>query len=561
MPRGLPSPSSAVRAPGRRGLSPLGAAALLLTGGCQALSGLSDYDVTGAGGGASSTSTTTMSSASGGGNGEGGAGGAACVPAAEVCGNDLDEDCDAVDCSATLWASALGGAVFQVPYDVVALPGGEVAVAGTYAEGAMTIGDDVLPMVPKGDFGIFLAVLDAEGSPRWGFGIADGGGGLPALAAGADGDVYLGGRFAGTIDLGQTILTAEGASDPFVARFDADGAVAWATALRGGGQAVVTDLEERAGELVVAGSFTTALVLGNGIELAASGEGGEGGGPSAPDVDGFVAALDADTGAALGAFGVGGPDLDTAQGVSGAGHVAAGDLAIVAPFVTSITIGEPHAGPAGFAVARLGDDGTPVWRRFVQTPDVFTSGLDVTDVAIGDGRVAVVGRVRGTWEHVDPDAAETTTLAQTAGDVDLLVMVWSASGELLWTRQLGDTTDQTWLFEQIGVAVDEDGGVTLAAGFRGEFDPSGQADAEADVVSSVQGDWLVSSWDQAGDLRWSRAFDATGGADGLTSAAFDPATGDLIVAGTTAAPLDVTDPPIAPTAGSVPAVVVARFAD
>ena len=262
MPRGLLSPSSApiaAPAPGRRGPSPLGLTGLLLVGGCQALSGLSDYEVTGAGGGPSTGSSTGSASASGGGSGEGGAGGATCAPAAEICGNGLDEDCDAIDCSATVWARALGGAVFQVPYDVAILPGGEVAVAGTYSEGAMLIGGDALPEVPKGRFGIFLAVLDPEGAPLWGFGVADGAGGLPAVAAGADGAVFLGARFAGTLDVGDEVLTADAGGDPFVARFDADGSPIWATALPGAGSASVRDLDVRAGEVLLAGDFTTSV--------------------------------------------------------------------------------------------------------------------------------------------------------------------------------------------------------------------------------------------------------------------------------------------------------------
>lgn len=530
-------------------LAALGAA------GCQALSGLSDYEVGAGGGAGGAASAATATAASSGGGGAGGEGGAACTPAEEVCGNGLDEDCDQRDCSEPLGAAALGGATFQVPYAVAVLPDGAVAVAGTYADGAMTIGDDVLPAAAADRYGIFLAVLETDGTPRWGFGIPDGAGSLPVVAIGADGAIFLGARFAGTIELvpGEPLQAGTG-GEPVVVRFDDEGAPVWAVAFDGSGASTVRDLEVRAGEVLVAGSFTAALDLGTGVSITASGQDtGAGGGTPEPDVDGFVGALDADSGEALGAMGVGSPE-HAPHGVTGAGYVAAGDVAIVAPFVAAIDLGEPHQAAAGFAVARLGADGAPLWRRFVQTPDLLTSGIDLHDVAFGGGRVAVVARLHGTWEHVDPEANATTSLAATDGDGDLFVAVWSADGDLVWSKQLGDDAEQSWLFQRVGVALDDDGGVTLAAGFRGEVDPGDGP------VASVDGDWLIAAWSPDGDLRWSRTAVAEGGSDGATCVAIDPASGDTVVGGTTMAPLDVTDPPLEPIDGAAPTVVVARFA-
>ncbi|MBD2724173.1 T9SS type A sorting domain-containing protein [Hymenobacter armeniacus] len=63
-----------------------------------------------------------------------------------------------------------------------------------------------------------------------------------ALATDAQGDVYLGGRFAGTATFGPRMLTSAGSDDGFVARYDPDGSLDWAVAIGGVNYDVVSAL-------------------------------------------------------------------------------------------------------------------------------------------------------------------------------------------------------------------------------------------------------------------------------------------------------------------------------
>ena len=89
---------------------------------------------------------------------------------------------------------------------------------------------------------LFLAMFDARtGHLEWGMGTPGEGDGS-ALATDGMGDVYLGGSFSGTTNFGGITLTSAGSSDGFVARYDPDGAIDWATALGGPNYDVVTAL-------------------------------------------------------------------------------------------------------------------------------------------------------------------------------------------------------------------------------------------------------------------------------------------------------------------------------
>lgn len=83
---------------------------------------------------------------------------------------------------------------------------------------------------------VFLALLDARtGHLEWGKATPGEGDGN-ALTTDGMGDVYIGGSFPGTANFGGITLTSAGStgsSDGFVARYDPDGSIDWATALGG----------------------------------------------------------------------------------------------------------------------------------------------------------------------------------------------------------------------------------------------------------------------------------------------------------------------------------------
>ncbi len=522
--------------------------AVLLASGCQALSGLSDYEVADAGTSGSGAGASAPTSGAAGGSGEsstgaggdgagaeagsssggGGAGGDPCEPVEEICANAVDEDCDGLDCSETAWAVAFGGAARQTILSVAVLPSGSIAIAGTYAEGAMTIGDMALPEAIIDGTALFYALLEPDGTPIWSLGIEDAANGLPVVGA-DDGAVVLSGRFRTAMQIGDVTLAASGSGDPFVARVSEEGIVEWAFALAGNGIAHIRDLEVRGNELLIGGAFATEITIGPLLQLLASG--GEG------DTDGFVAVLDGESGEGFDGIRIGWIDASL-QAVNGAGYLGGGDVGVVASFQSGVEVFEPVGG-SGFAVAALDAGLQPQWQRIVRSSNLLASSLIVDDVAVRGKRIAVTGRVAGPWEVVENGT--TTAIFQTTGpeDVDIFLAVWDDDGTLRWAKQLGDAGDQSWSLGVLGLELDDDDGVVLAGGFRGEVDPGGGM-----PLFAAQSDWLVAAFDDGGLHRWSRRFSAEGDQDGASCVSVDPRSGQLVVGGVTGAPLDITDPPL-----------------
>jgi hypothetical protein len=119
---------------------------------------------------------------------------------------------------------------------------------------------------------VFIAKLDRLGRVRWahGFGDADREIGR-GIDADSRGNVYFGGEFQGTLQLGATTLTSAGADDIFFAKASPGGRVRWAISMGGAGAEVGPEVEtDEVGNSYLTGSFTGTARFGN-RELTASG--------------------------------------------------------------------------------------------------------------------------------------------------------------------------------------------------------------------------------------------------------------------------------------------------
>src|SRR6185295_3708162 len=90
-------------------------------------------------------------------------------------------------------------------------PAGNLIVVGHF-DGTIDLGGGVL--TSAGGFDVFVAKLDPAGnhlcSKRWGDGLAQFAG---AVAVNASGDVFAGGHFQGTMDIGGDTLNSAGDYD------------------------------------------------------------------------------------------------------------------------------------------------------------------------------------------------------------------------------------------------------------------------------------------------------------------------------------------------------------
>lgn len=147
--------------------------------------------------------------------------------------------------------------------------------------------------------------------------------------------------------------------------------------------------------------------------------------------------------------------------------------------------------------------------KFGSTPGAIAE-VDGSDgaygVAVGtDGRVAVVGRVRGTLATAH------------AGAFDAFVRVFEADGTVAWTAQFGTDFDD----EARAVSVGSDGRVAVAGYTRRALDGAHAGGADA----------FVRVYERDGTLAWARQF-GTSGQDEVRGVAID-AAGNVVVAGFT----------------------------
>ncbi|MEZ4404225.1 MAG: hypothetical protein R3B06_29655 [Kofleriaceae bacterium] len=311
-----------------------------------------------------------------------------------------------------------GPARYAADADGVSLAGGwQVALPGV---SQLAAGDDLvvaaiagtgdvagLPGGLRGEPGAALVALGAaDGQRRWGLGVgATAWASIRAVAVTGDA-VLVAGAFAGTLRIGDRVLTSAGSVDGFWAVVGHDGSVRGAWRMGGPGADAVAGVAALAdGRLALAGTYSGAADLGD-VALA----------PLFTDADasdGFVAVIDG-AGAVAWARAWGGPTVDACAGVA-----ASTDGLVVAGTVR---------GPIDVAGRRLdagtGDglvaffDGRGAVRGAVLVGGTDFDGL--TAVAAGGGQAVVAGFYAGTI--TGPGAP----LVAAGGDDPLLAVVTPA---------------------------------------------------------------------------------------------------------------------------------------
>lgn len=142
----------------------------------------------------------------------------------------------ASNCNVASGFCADGGSSAHVRAVAVA-SNGTIWITGFF-EGGLSIGP--IALTSRGE-DVFVATLDSFGTPI--FAKAFGGLGDDrghAIAVDQDGNAFVGGRFAGSMDIGDIDLDGSGDTDAFVSKIAASGAPLWARAFAGPGEQAVT---------------------------------------------------------------------------------------------------------------------------------------------------------------------------------------------------------------------------------------------------------------------------------------------------------------------------------
>jgi hypothetical protein len=344
-----------------------------------------------------------------------------------------------------------------------------------------TNGDLAGPDAHLGDQDAFVAWIDARAEvgarvvrvAQFGTDVGDG---ANAVAVDAGGAVWVAGSTGGTLP-GQT---SGGGTDAFLARFDADGALAWTRQFGGPGTQIALALAlDGDGSAVVTGW-------------------NDGGRP-------FLQRFAAD-GADLGSA----PFGPTNASVAAIAIAPDGDVLVGG---TSQRVFPDEQGVDGFPdafVAKVALDGTVAWDRRFAAVDARSSISGVG--ATSDGRVVATGSLNGAFAGDDP----------IGGVSALLIVGLDGDGTERW-RQVHDTDARD---DGYAVAVDGSGHALVVGSVGGALfgDAVGGDDA------------FVVKLDPGGDVVWARTFGSVEG-DYAAAAAVDEGW-NVWVAGTTYGDLD-----------------------
>jgi hypothetical protein len=349
---------------------------------------------------------------------------------------------------------------------------------------------------------IFISKLDASGNLVWAkkFG-ASGSDKGNSIAVDASGNVYATGWFNGTVDFDPSAsvtfnLISAGSSDAFIVKLDAAGNFVWAKQIgsTGGdnGRGIVLDAS---GNVYTTGNFSGTVDFDPSAATFTV--------TSAGAQDAYISKLDG-TGNFVWAKTLGGTADDKGFSVD---LDASGNVFVTGEFAGSCDM-DPGAAVANLVsggatdifVSKLDASGNYVWGKAVMSGP---SDDWATALKVDGGNVYVSGQFTGTAD-ADPSAATFTFTSN--GAYDTFISKLDATGSLLWSKQLGGTSDDVGR----AIAVDGTGKVYLTGGFQNtvDFDPA--VATTYTLTSNGGSDIFILNLDASGNYIWAGQIGGSG---------------------------------------------------
>lgn len=560
------------------GACALGLSGLMFLSGCLQVLGLEDYRESGAGGsGASGSTGATMTSSSTGEScvadapcysgapgteGKGnckagkqvcdGAGLASCdgeiTPASEDFYAKGDEDCDGHARAEVLSASEHGGDSIGIQ-DMATDAAGNLIVVGFFSPSVNFGPDPSDALVAQLEQDFFVAKFDPTGKFLWSKRFGDSTNEvIIRMATTSTGDIWLTGVFKGQITFGATTLTAPSAAATFVALLDADGNPLRARKVGDAAPSYADIAALPGGDAVVSGNYQTAIDLGQGFSFSTTDQGG------------YVlriarGSLDTVWAQPIGdATNFGLPD--GRQEVRAIATDSTGNVVATGNFEGSIyTAGTGTAkadGQRDGFVLRLNSGGT-------QTHLLTAGGTgDVSIDAVATdstGAFAVTGTFTEDLRLLDINFASNL---DTTGATDRDFFVWkvSGAGKHIWSKQFGDSTDQTspdplplWP----GFSATADGGLLWGYRYRGSMTAGDQV-----LTSKGDDDAFLVVLKADGTVDWAKSFgDATPAQVTTAVAPLGPTS--FAAAFFNSGAIDLGQGPLSPKAPDVLDAILASF--
>jgi FlgD Ig-like domain len=268
-----------------------------------------------------------------------------------------------------VWSRALGPYGPEDSFGLAEDGSGNTIITAAFG-GSMNFGGD--PLTSVGGSDIVIAKYDANGAHLWSRRLGSSGNdyGIDVAVDGA-GNFVVTGLFSGAVNFGGTTLTSVGATDVFLARYDADGVHQWSRRMGGTNYDDVAGVAVNvAGDVAIHGELFTSANYG-GQTLTSVGS-----------TDVYVAKYDTG-GLHVWSQRFGGVDTDRARAIAMDGL---GDVAISGNFSGTADFGgEPIAGGViDIYLARYDAAGVHKWSRAFGHPATIDEGYGIATDALGD---------------------------------------------------------------------------------------------------------------------------------------------------------------------------------
>jgi hypothetical protein len=401
------------------------------------------------------------------------------------------------------WAKNMGGTSDDFGLSVTADASGNVYTTGFFQGTAdLDPSSATLNLSSAGSDDIFISKLDASGNFVWAkkFG-ASGSDKGNSIAVDASGNVYATGWFNGTVDFDPSAsvtfnLTSAGNTDAFIVKLDATGNFVWAKQIgsSGGdnGRGIVLDAS---GNVYSTGNFSGTVDFDPSAATFTV--------ASAGAQDAYISKLDG-AGNFVWAKTLGGTADDKGFSVD---LDASGNVFVTGEFAGTCDM-DPGAAVANLVsggatdifISKLDASGNYVWGKAAMSG---TSDDWATALKVDAGNVYVSGQFTGTAD-ADPGAATFTFTSN--GAYDTFVSKLDAAGSLLWSKQIGGTSDDVCR----AIAVDGTGKVYLTGGFQNtvDFDPA--VATTYTLTSNGGSDIFILNLDASGNYIWAGQIGGSG---------------------------------------------------
>jgi hypothetical protein len=321
-------------------------------------------------------------------------------------------------------------------------------------------------LLSAGAYDMFLAKVSPAGVPLWARRFGGAGDEKPtSIALDASGNIFVGGTFTGTTDLGRGALASAGGLDMFIAKYAADGTATWTKAFGGSGYDSVSSLKADANGNVIA----TGFFIGSPFSF----DGGQTTlwNPSS-GYDGFLLKLSALNGATVWSRAFAADSDNQGNGLTIDGN---GDILVVGQFLGAVDLSNntgvlPYPRPAS-ALVNHGDastdlyigkfrsDGTFLWSKGFGGVGADTAFGVATD---SSQNIFITGRYNYSIN------LGVGTMTSVSSDVFLAKL--SPVGNCVWSKTFPGTGNTKVLS---GLAVDSIGNVVITGYFDNSINLGG----------------------------------------------------------------------------------------